>query len=272
MAFTINLVDILGTQSFGQSRIDINNNFLTLKDTIEDLFNGFGIDVVGNKFGTSLLDITGKTIDIVNGKYKVTYTQGTTNITRDIITITGVNNNEISIDNIDHLTVNIDSFINVLDANEITISNTGNGLINSGSSTLNGPVLLGSSLKESLIDVNITLSSIGEGNLTINGNTQNDLFLVLDASAANSATNFNINPVIDSNTPNGLVFSIILKDITGYTSSPVPTIYFDRDKNFVINQNQYKLSEIPYNSVINCIIIDDGNGKKVMIKSVINLE
>ncbi len=272
MAFTINLTDILGAQSFGQSRLDINNNFLTLKDTIEDLFNGFSIDVVGNKFGTSLLDISAKSVNVINGKYKMTYTQGSTDITRDILSITGLNLNEITLDNIDNLTVNIGAFINNIDANEITISNTGSGLINAGLSTLTGPVLLGSSLKESLVDVNITLTSAGEGTLNINANTQNNLFLVLDASLSNSATNFNINPVIAASTPDGLVFTIYLKDITGFTASPTPDIYIDRDKVILSNSGDYKLSEVEFNSAITCMVINPGTGQKIIVKSVHNLE
>jgi len=277
MAFSINLTDILGASGFGQSRTNINSNFLTLKDTIEDLFNGFSVDITGNKFGTSSLDITGKSINIINGKYKVTYTQGTTDITRDIISITGVNSNEIKIDNIDHLTVNIDSFINVLEVNELVISNSGDGLTNDGVSILNGATSFGSSLTESLVDVNIELDSAGEGTLNINANTQNNLFLVLDATNATLASNFNINPVIDSNTPDGLVFTVYLKDINGSTTfetSPanLVNIYYDRDKTIITSAGQYKIQETPYNTAISCMVINNGVGKRLIIKSVHNLE
>jgi len=277
MSYTINLTDILGSNNFGQSRLDINNNFLVLKDIIEDLFNGFSIDLAANKFGTSLLDLTAKNVTIVDGKFKITYTQGTTQITRDIFVISGVNNNEITLAGVDHLTVNIDAFINKIDSNEVNISNTGTGLTNAGPSNLTGPVLLGSSVKESLIDVNLTLNSSGETTLAVNANTQNNLFLVLDATAATLATNFNITPIIDVNTPDGLVFSVYLKNITGSTifnTSPTSLvdIYFDRDKTVVLNSGNYKFSETPYNSCINCMVVNNGSGKRIVVKSIINLE
>jgi len=184
MAFTpvdIPTQEILETDFVVDLRVISNANTLLLKDALEDLINNLEIDVNTLSIGTDTPISYIRTDSVIMEDTGFVLQTGSP---VQVISSLTKNGSDQSVLNVDILTVD-DSFqADALSANSITAANS---FTNNGTTTLNAPLDIQSSVSESRESITAVLTdnaTVAEATVTLSSTSRQNIYITLDADSS----------------------------------------------------------------------------------------
>lgn len=184
MAFTpvdIPTQEILETDFVVDLRVISNANTLLLKDAVEDLINNLEIDVNTLSIGTDTPISFIRTDSVIMEDTGFVFQTGSP---IQVISSLTKNGSDQSVLNVDILTVDDTFQADAFSANSVTVANS---FTNNGTTTLNAPLDIQSSVSESRESITAVLSdnaNTAEATITLTSTSNQNIYLTLDADSS----------------------------------------------------------------------------------------
>lgn len=184
MAFTpvnIPTQEILETDFVVDLRVISNANTILLKDTLESLINNLEIDVNTLSIGTDTPISFLRSDNIIMEDTGFVFQTGTPS---QVISSLTKNGSDESVLNVDILNVDTTFQADSISSNSLIVANS---TINNGTTTMNAPLEVLSSVSESRESVTAVLTDnagTAEATITLTNTTKQNIFLTLDADTS----------------------------------------------------------------------------------------
>ncbi len=181
MAFTpvnIPTQEVLETDFVVDLRVISNANTILLKDTLESLINNLEIDVNTLSIGTDTPISFLRSDSVIMEDTGFVFQTGTPS---QVISSLTKNGSDQSVLNVDILSVDTTFQADSISSNSLIVANS---IINNGTTTLNAPLEVLSSVSESRESVTAVLTDnagTAETTITLTNTTKQNIFLTLDA-------------------------------------------------------------------------------------------